>query len=432
MPSYVSRTLKSQEMYQRAKKVLPAGVSYGVRYFEPYPFYTCSAKGSKLYDIDDNEYVDFWLGHTALILGHANPTVTKAVRNQLQNGTHYGTCHEQEIKLAEQVVKMVPNSDMIRFTNSGTEANMYVIRLARAYTGKNKIAKFEGGWHGGYDALQVSVKYPFNIPESAGLTEGATQDTLTLPFNDLDGIKKKLRNTEVACVLIEPVLGAGGGIPGEKDFLKGLRELCNEKDALLIFDEVITGFRLAPGGAQEYYDVKADLIVLGKILGGGFPIGGFCGSEDIMEKLNSVAHKRPEYSFHGGTFSANPISMTAGLSTLLQLEDGRISRRLNRAGEKLRRELSEIFEAHGIDVQLTGAGSIFNIHFTGTQVKDAIGAFTADRNRLVDYDLSMIEGGVFLLPTHNGVLCSRHSEDDLDKLLKKTEEYVHASSVSVG
>ena len=423
MPTYVARTLKSRRMYERAKKVLPAGVSYGVRYFEPYPFYTCSAKGSKLYDVDGNEYIDFWLGHTALIMGHANPVVIKAVKTQLQRGTHYGTCHEQEIALAEQVVKMIPNSQMIRFTNSGTEANMYAIRLARAYTGKPKIAKFEGGWHGGYDALQVSVKYPFNIPESAGLTKGATQDTVVLPFNNLDSVEEKLRNEEIACILIEPVLGAGGGIPAEKTFLKGLREICNKKGALLIFDEVITGFRLAPGGAQEYFNVKADLVVLGKILGGGFPIGGFCGSEEIMEKLNSVAHKRPEYSFQGGTFSANPITMTAGLSTLLQLEDGRIIRRLNRAGEKLRKDMSEIFEANGVDAQLTGVGSIFNTHFTRKEVKDSMAAFTADRNRLIDYDLSMIENGVFLLPTHNGVLCSRHSREDLEKLLTKTEEY---------
>ena len=170
MSSYVSKTPNSRILYERAKKVLPAGVSYAIRYFEPYPFYTARAKGSRLYDVDGNEYVDFWLGHTALILGHGYPAVTNAVRKQLQKGTHYGTCHELEIKLAEQVAKLVPNAQMTRFTNSGTEANMYATRLARAYAGKNKIAKFEGGWHGGYDALQVSVKYPFDLPESAGLT----------------------------------------------------------------------------------------------------------------------------------------------------------------------------------------------------------------------------------------------------------------------
>ncbi|RLI14581.1 glutamate-1-semialdehyde 2,1-aminomutase, partial [Candidatus Bathyarchaeota archaeon] len=320
--SYVSKTSKSKALYERAKKVLPAGVSYAIRYFEPYPFYTARAEGSKLFDVDGNEYVDFWLGHTALILGHSPPAVVEAVRKQLERGTHFGTSHELEVKLAEKIVKMVPSAEMVRFTNSGTEANMYATRLARAYTGKNKIAKFEGGWHGGYDALHKGVRYPFDIPESAGLTEGALRDTIVLPFNDLEGVEEKLKNERVASIVIEPVLGAGGGIPAEREFLKGLREFCDENDILLIFDEVITGFRLAPGGGQEYYNVIPDITVFGKILGGGFPIGAFCGRRDIMERINNLIYERPHYSFHGGTFAANPMSMIAGLATLEILEDG--------------------------------------------------------------------------------------------------------------
>jgi glutamate-1-semialdehyde 2,1-aminomutase len=410
-------------LYERAKSVLPAGVSYGIRYFEPYPFYTARAKGSKLFDVDGNEYVDFWLGHTALILGHGPSVVTSAVKEQLQKGTHYGTCHELEIKLAEQVVKMVPNARMIRFTNSGTEANMYTTRLARACTGKAKIAKFEGGWHGGYDALQVAVKYPFDLPESAGLTLGATQDTIILPYNNLEEVTKRLRNEEVACIIIEPVLGSGGGVPAEKDFLQGLREYCDERSTLLIFDEVITGFRLAPGGAQQYYGVKADIAVLGKILGGGFPIGAFCGPTEIMERLDSIARPRPDYSFHGGTFAANPMTMTAGLATLKMLEDGKLIKSLNRSGARIRKELLNIFETHGIDVQLTGAGSIFNTHFTKERVNDAIAAFAADRKKLTSYALALIANGLFLLPTHNGVISSEHSESDIAKLFAETEKY---------
>ena len=423
MSSYASKTHGSKILYERAKNVLPAGVSYGVRYFEPYPFYTAKAKGSKLYDVDGNEYVDFWLGHTALILGHANSAVSSAVSDQIRKGTHYGTCHEPEIKLAEQVVRMVPNARMVRFTNSGTEANMYATRLARAYAGKAKIAKFEGGWHGGYDALHVSVKYPFNIPESAGLTAGATQDTITLPYNDLDGVKERLKGEEVAAIIIEPVLGAGGGVPAEKDFLHGLREYCTETNRLLIFDEVITGFRLAPGGAQQYYGVDADIVVLGKILGGGFPIGAFCGPAEIMERLDSIVHQRPYYSFTGGTFAANPITMTAGLATLKLLEDGKSIKSLNVSGARVRKELLDIFEACGLDVQVTGAGSIFNTHFTKERVNDAATAFAADRKKLIDYTLKLIANGLFLLPTHNGVLSTEHSENDIEKLFEETEKY---------
>jgi glutamate-1-semialdehyde 2,1-aminomutase len=423
LPDYASKTPNSRIIYGRARKVLPAGVSYGIRYFEPYPFYTATANGSKLYDVDGNEYVDFWLGHTALILGHGNQVVLDAVSEQLQKGTHYGTCHELEVELAEQVVKMVPNAEMVRFSNSGTEANMYAVRLARAYSRKPKIAKFEGGWHGGYDALQVGVKYPFDLPESAGLVAGGTQDTIILPYNDLEGVRKRLSDKETACIVIEPVLGAGGGVPAEKEFLQGLREYCDEKGTLLIFDEVITGFRLAPGGAQQYYGVKADITVFGKILGGGFPVGAFCGPREIMELLDTVVHQRPNFSFHGGTFAANPITMVAGLATLKLLEDGTLIDRLNRNGARVREELSDIFNKRRIDVQLTGAGSIFNTHFTKEIVRDAIVAFNANTKELINYDQWLITNGLFLLPTHSGVLSTEHSEADIEKLFVKTEEY---------
>ena len=420
---YASKTKKSKALHERAKKVLPAGVSYGIRYFEPYPFYTAKAQGSKLYDVDGNEYVDFWLGHTALILGHSPPAVMEAVKKQLGKGTHYGTAHELEIELAEQVVKMVPNAEMVRFTNSGTEANMYAVRLSRAYTGKNKIAKFEGGWHGGYDALHMGVKHPFDIPESAGLTKGALQDTILLPFNNLEEVEKRLKNEKVASIIIEPVLGAGGGIPAEKEFLKGLREFCNENETLLIFDEVITGFRIAPGGAQQYYGVKADLTVFGKILGGGFPVGAFCGSKEIMERLDATLYPRPQYSFHGGTFTANPITMTAGLATLKLLEDGSLISQLNMLGEKIRKQLKEIFENNSLDIQVTGDSSLFNVHFTKEEVKDASAVFRADRKRLAEYHLTLIENGVFFLPTHAGALSTSHSKEDIDKLFSETEKY---------
>jgi len=423
---YVSRTSRSRALYDRARKVLPAGVSYSIRFFEPYPFYTARASGSKLYDVDGNEYIDFWLGHTALILGHSPPVVVKAVQEQLVRGTHYGTEHELEIALAEQVVKMIPSVEMMRFTNSGTEANMYAVRLARAYTGRNKIAKFEGGWHGGYDALQKAVKPPYNLPESAGLTQGALQDTLILPFNDLEGVKERLKGIEdqVAGIIIEPVLGAGGAIPAEKEFLKGLREFCDQHGILLIFDEVITGFRLAPGGGQQYFGVKPDITVLGKILGGGFPVGAFCGLAEIMERVDHMRYQRPQASFHGGTFTANPITMTAGLTTLKILEDGRLIKELNKLGDKIRAELTDIFEGIGVDVQVTGTGSLFGVHFTKEEVKEPGAAFRADRQRLVEYNLKLIANGVFFLPTHSGCLCTAHTKADIEKLFFETGKFV--------
>jgi len=428
---YVSKTSKSRALRKRAEKVLPGGVSYGIRYFEPYPFYTARAKRSKLYDVDGNEYVDFWLGHTALILGHSPLKVMDAVKVQLENGTMYGTSNELEIKLAEQVEKMVPSAEMTRFTNSGTESNMYVTRLARAYTGRKKIAKFEGGWHGGYDALHKGVKYPFDVSESAGLVEAALQDTVVLPFNDLERVRQKLKNDDLASIIVEPVLGAGGGIPADRDFLKGLRELCDEKDVLLVFDEVITGFRLAPGGGQQYYGVTPDLTVFGKILGGGFPIGAFCGRREIMERVNAQKYQRPNYSFHGGTFAANPISVTAGLETLKILEDGLLISKLNNVGNELRRKLGTIFEARGVDCCVTGAGSLFNVHFTKKKVKNAQEAFESDRNRLLSYNLALISKGVFLLPTHNGALCTVHSSADIEQLYSETEQYAETIEHSV-
>jgi len=420
---YVSRTPKSRKLFERAKRVLPAGVSYFIRYMEPYPFYAARARGSKLYDVDGNEYVDFWIGHCALILGHSPPRVMREVKRQLDNGTHLGTAHELEIALAEQVAKMVPSVQMVRFTNSGTEATIYATRLVRTVTQRDKIGKFEGGWHGGYDALQVAVKPPFDVSESGGLTRGALQDTFVLPFNKIESVRKVLKKEKLAAVFIEPVLGSGGGIPVQIEFLKELRELCTENGTLLVFDEVITGFRLAPGGAQEYFGVKPDVTVLGKILGGGFPIGAIASSREIMEHMNPLLYERPRFSFHGGTFCANPITATAGLATLKILEDGKLIARLNKRGDKLREQLKDVFKRKGMDVQVTGLGSLWHTHFTKEPIRDTNAVARADDKKLIQYHMHLIESGVFFLPGKNGSLCTEHSEADLEKLLSETERF---------
>jgi len=394
---------------------------------EPHPFYTVKAKGSKLVDADGNEYIDFWMGHCALILGHSPPKIMREVKRQIEEGTHYGTCHELEIASAEQVVKMVPSAEIVRFTNSGTEALMYAIRLARSYTRREKVAKFEGGWHGGYDALHVAVKPPLDVPESSGLTEGALKDTVVLPFNDINKVEKTMRKEKLAAVVVEPVQGAGGCIPAEKEFLKALRELCTENGALLVFDEVITGFRLSPGGAQQFFRVLPDITVLGKILGGGFPVGAIAGPKEIMEHMDPLLYKRPKFSFHGGTFCANPVTMTAGLVTLKTLEDGTIISELNKRGDKLRQELADIFERKRLGVQVVGVSSLLLTHFTDEEVKDVHAVFRANREKLTQYHMHLIANGVFFLPTKTGALSAAHTKTDVEKFLMETENYVKSN-----
>jgi len=376
-----------------------------------------------LYDVDGNEYVDFWIGHYALILGHSPPTVMREVRRQLDKGTHYGTAHELEISLAKQVVRMVPSAQMIRFTNSGTEAVMYATRLARAVTSKDGIGKFEGGWHGGYDALHVAVKQPFDVAESNGLTKGAVQDTVILPYNKIEPIRKILKREKLAAIFVEPVMVSGGCIPATVDFLEELRELCTENNTLLVFDEIITGFRLAPGGAQQLVKVKPDIIVLGKILGGGFPIGAIAASREIMEHMNPLTYQRPNFAFHGGTFTANPITMTAGLATLKALEDGQLINRLNKQGDYLRKQLRDIFQQKNLDVQVTGASSLWHTHFIKEKIEDTNAAARANKERLTKYHMHLIENGVFFLPGKAGALSTAHTRADLERLLSETENF---------
>jgi glutamate-1-semialdehyde 2,1-aminomutase len=419
----LSKTPKSRRLYERARRVLPAGVSYFLRYVEPYPFYTARAKGSKLYDVDGNEYIDFWIGHYSLILGHSPPQVVFEVKRQIDKGSHYGTAHVLEIALAEQVTKMVPTAQMVRFTNSGTEAAMYATRLARAVTGRNLVCKFAGGWHGGYDALHVGVKQPFDLQESGGLTKGALQDTSVLPYNEIEPVRQRLKKDKAAAIFVEPVMVSGGCIPAQIEFLKALRELCTDNGTLLIFDEIITGFRLAPGGGQQHFGVKPDITLLGKILGGGFPIGAIAASTEIMQHMNPLQYPRPKYAFHGGTFTGNPVTMTAGLTTLKALEDGRLINRLNKRGDYVRQELRDIFEKKKMEVQVSGVSSLWHTHFTKDGPLNAAATTAADKKKLVKYHMHLIENGVFLLPGKAGALSSAHTEADLEKLLLQTESF---------
>lgn len=427
MTSYESLTLRSRQLFENAKRYLPGGVTYSIRYFEPYPFYVYKAYGQKLIDVDGNEYTDYWIGHGAKLMGHNYPPVIEAIRKQIEYGIHVGLSHEWEVRLAEQISRMIPSIDKVRFTNSGTEANMYAVRLARAYTKKTIIAKFEGNWHGGYDALHVAVSPPYD-KIYAGLTSEAIKDTIVLPYNDLETVEKAVEKIEIAGIIVEPVAGAGGMIPGEVEFLKGLREICDKKNALLIFDEVITGFRLSAGGAQKIYNVMPDITTLGKIVGGGeLAVGAFGGRNEFMELLDQTKYREyHERVFQGGTFSANMLMTAAGYALLSELERRpEIYTHINNLGERLRKNVGEIFEKHGLG-HTTGIGSLVGVHFTPFKPRDVKTAqATKDREKSRKYFKHLLENKIIALTYDNPhfFISAAHTIHDIEKLIHVTEEF---------
>ncbi|MEM4769693.1 MAG: aspartate aminotransferase family protein [Desulfurococcaceae archaeon] len=364
---YMSRTPRSRELYERAKKRFPAGVTYALRYYHPYPVYIERAKGTRVWDVDGNEYIDFWMGHGVHLLGHLPDVVTSAVEEVLSVGTHFGFEHPYVLEYVEYLMKIVPKLEFIRFTNSGTEANMYAIRLARAHTKRKYVVKMEGGWHGVYDALHVAVNYPYTEPESAGLLEESYKYTVAVPFNDLDALEKAMRKYEPAAVVLEPVMGAAGCIEPTKGYLRGVREIADAYGALLVFDEVVTGFRLSPGGAQEYYGVRADIVVYGKALSGGVgSIGAIGGREDVMNLVDHIKHPRlPDRVHHAGTYTANLIAVAAGYAMIKHLAEHRsIYESANGRWFSFREAVNKLCSEVGIECWATGDGSLSAIHFT--------------------------------------------------------------------
>jgi len=424
---FEQRTSKSRELYDRALRVLPAGVSYRNRFLEPYPFYVDWAHGSKVVDVEGNYYTDYWCTHFSMILGHSYPTVKKTLARQLDKGWNFGLVHELEIRHAELIKRLVPSAEMIRFSNSGTEANMYATRLARTFTGRSLIGKFEGGWHGGYDALHCAIKPPFEIPPSGGLTRGALSDTVVLPYNDLDGTRRVVGKRQLACIVVEPVLGAGGMIPAGREFLKGIRELCDEIGSLLVFDEVITGFRLGLGGGQAYFHVRPDLTVFGKIIGGGLPIGAIGGRRDIMERMDHTKYSGDRFCFQGGTGAANILTLVAGEATVQALAAEPVYDKIDRLGDIARTRLSEAFDRVGFDARVTGVGSLFAIHFTKQKnvrdIRHFSEAHKEQSKRLFTFLLN--NGILMLLPDHlHAAISYSHSEEDIDTLVTRVEEYL--------
>jgi glutamate-1-semialdehyde 2,1-aminomutase len=416
----------SSKLFEKAKKLIPGGVNSPVRYFEPFPFFTKRAKGAHLWDVDGNEYIDYCMGYGPLILGHAHPNIVEAVTEQVKNGTLYGTPSEQEVELAKTVSDVVPSAEMVRLVNTGTEATMSALRVARGYTQRKKIVKFEGCYHGAHDYVLVkagSGATTFGTPDSLGIPDETVMNTLVIPYNDIESLEEVFRREgdQIAAVIIEPVIGNAGVILPQKGYLKSVREITKENGSLLIFDEVITGFRLALGGAQELYEIAPDITTLGKILGGGFPLAAYVGKREIME---IVAPSGKVYQ--AGTYSGNPISVAAGLATLKTiLAEGKpFYRRLESRRRMIFDAVLDLIKDKGYELQANGLASMFQVFFTKNKVYDYASAKKADRNRFMSYHRRLLERGIFLPPSQfeTCFISSEHTEEDVAKTIEAIEE----------
>ncbi len=408
--------MKSEKLYKEAVKLLPGGVSSPVRAIKPFPFYTAKAKGSKIYDVDGNVYIDYCLAYGPLILGHANPVVKNALNEQLEKGWLYGTPIELEVKYAKLITRLYKSIEMLRFVNTGSEATMSAIRLARGFTGRNKILKIEGSFHGSHDAVLVkagSGATTHGIPNSAGVPPEFVKHTLQVPFNDVESLADVVEKNreDLACVIMEPVMGNASLIVPEEGYLKEVRKITKENDVLLIFDEVITGFRLALGGAQEFYGVEADLTTLGKIAGGGLPIGIFGGKREIME------HVAPSGNvYQAGTFSGNPLSLISGYTTVNFMIENKVIDVVNKTTEELVKGLRDQMDEN---VEIESIASMFCIYF-GKKPKNYAEALKLDKNKYMEFFWKMLKNGVFLPPSQfeTCFLSYAHTKEDVEKTIE--------------
>jgi glutamate-1-semialdehyde 2,1-aminomutase len=428
---YKNKTFESMNLYFKSKEIFPGGVNHNIRYFKPYPFFTVKAKGKYLKDIDGNKYIDFWNGHWALILGHSPKFVSDKLKKQLKKGTLYGTVNKKSIQLGELINKAMPLAENIRFSSTGSEATMYAIRLARAKTGKRVIAKVIGGWHGFNSNLLQSVNYPYEVDEGKGLIEDEEQFVESIQFNDLDRSIKVLESIkdDLAGIIIEPILGGAGCITPVDGYLDGLKYFVIKHDSLLILDEIVTGFRMSFNGAMNYYKLEPDIFTLGKIIGGGLPIGAVCGKKEIMKlaDVTNTNEKSTYCSIGGGTFSANPLTMTAGYNTLKYLKNNpNVYEKINSLGDIARNELSKLFKELQIESEITGIGSLFMIHFLNDKVKkinSALDVSLSNTELLINYNLALIaKHNIFFLPMKMGAFSYAHEKEDVYKLVEATRQ----------
>ena len=427
------RTDNSQRLYAEALRYIPGGVDSPVRAFRSVggqPLFIARAHGSKIVDVDGNEFVDYVASWGPLIAGHAHPEVVAALKEVAERGTSYGAPTELETVLARMVVEAIPSVEMVRFVNSGTEATMTALRLARAYTQRDKIVKFEGNYHGHADMLLVqagSGVLTLGAPDSPGVPASAAANTVSAPYNDLAAVEQVFRQypDQVAAVILEPVVGNMGVIPPADGFLSGLRDLTRRHGALLVFDEVITGFRVAYGGAQARYGVTPDLTCLGKIIGGGLPVGAYGGRREIMELMAPVG---PVYQ--AGTLSGNPLAMAAGIATLRLLQRPGVYEELDRKAARLSAGIGQAAAKAGVPVYQTRVGSMMCTFFADGPVTDYVSAKRADTKKYARFFRAMLENGVYLAPSQfeTAFMSLAHDEEDIDRTIAAAESAFKAAS----
>ncbi len=422
---------RSAAAFERAKQVIPGGVNSPVRAFKGVggsPVFVREAAGAHITDLDGNTYIDCVMSWGPLILGHAHPAVVEAVQRAAARGTSYGAPTEAESDLAELVVAMVPSVEKVRFCSSGTEATMSALRLARGFTGREKVIKFAGCYHGHGDSFLISAgsgALTMGTPDSPGITAGTARDTIVLPYNDLAALRAAFEAApaSIACVIVEPYVGNMGLVLPQPGYLAELRSLCNEFGALLIFDEVMTGFRVAPGGVQEREGVLPDLTTLGKVIGGGLPVGAFGGRAEIMEQLSPLGA-----IYQAGTLSGNPLAMAAGCATLQALREPGLYARLEAAGARFTRGMAGVFERHGIPHQSAHRGSMVGFFFTEAPVVDLTSAKIADTAFYGRFFHAMLDRGVYLAPSQfeAGFLSLAHDEATIDAVVETAEQALSA------
>uniref|UniRef100_A0A831XFK9 Glutamate-1-semialdehyde 2,1-aminomutase n=1 Tax=Geobacter metallireducens TaxID=28232 RepID=A0A831XFK9_GEOME len=415
-------TTHSKELFAKAQEVIPGGVNSPVRAFKSVgaePIFIKSASGSTITDADGNTYIDYVGSWGPMILGHCPPQVVASVQRALENGSSFGAPTELEIKLAEMVVAAVPSIEMVRMVSSGTEATMSAIRLARGYTGRDKIIKFSGCYHGHADSLLVkagSGAATFGVPDSPGVPKDFAQHTLTANFNDLESVKELVAANpdSVACIIVEPIAGNMGTIPPRDGFLQGLRDICDSEGIILIFDEVMTGFRVAYGGAQELYGVTPDMTTLGKIIGGGLPVGAFGGKREIMRHLSPSGGV-----YQAGTLSGNPLAMTAGIETLKLLQADGFYSRLEEKSRILAEGIAAAARRAGYPIYSTRVGSMFCAFFTAGEVYDWASASTCDTKAFATFFRAMLEEGIYLAPSQfeTAFVSIAHTDADIEKTI---------------
>jgi len=428
------RTPKSQEAFQKAKTVIPSGVMSRPRLFKPYPFFVKEGKGSRIYDLDGNGYIDCAMGYGPLILGHAPEAIVKATQEAVTRGSQFAIPHELEYELAKMIAEAVPCAEKVSFASVGSEATFHALRMARGKTGRKKYAKFEGGYHGIFDSFCVSVlvdpskagpiENPLPVPFSIGIPPQVFEDVIVLPFNHpaaFDIIKKN--KDDISVVMVEPVQGVGGNIPAKKEFLQELRQVTKENNILLLFDEIISGFRLAWGGGQEFFGVTPDIATYGKIIGGGLPVSAVAGRNEIMEMIAYTGERAIDTTqkvFYGGTFNGNLVQLASGLAMLTYLKEhgDKVYKYINLQGDRLRADLNEFCKKNNMLAQVTGIGSMFFTHFNNKEINSTRDLAGQNLEARAAFYPHLLKNGVFIPDAHLGFLSAAHSEKDVDLVIQ--------------